>query len=112
MLLDGEVMAESGQVVRTPTQGRLGNSARFSVDVLQLLDGALNATKCDIDVEHRNLHEDTWTVAGSFTQLSSTGVASLDLGDLRQLVRLSVEASGDDGGRARILVLPPSWKDS
>ena len=113
MAIDGEVSVRSGTTdVHGQEEERGGNSARFDVDVLQLVNGpaGFNPTTVDVEVQHKNYNETSWTQVASFSQFSVTGLASVAATDLRQQIRLVTEVNGDPDGWARILFLPPIWK--
>lgn len=113
MTIIGEVLIRSGNTVRSGVESRAGYGARLDVDTLQIVSGpgGFNPTTLDITLQHKNFNEDAWVTAGSFTQITDTGLSSLNVTDLRQQVRFELEANGEPGGWVRVLVLPAVWKE-
>jgi hypothetical protein len=100
-----------GNTYYSPEFPRGGLAARFSVDVAQL--ALTGATQVDIAVEHRNSEDTTFSTAGTFSAVTGTGAASLDVTGLKEVVRLSFAFSGGTpvaSDAVHLLVQAPSWR--
>lgn len=108
MAFIGEVLHQSEGAVYTTPIMREGDGGRFRLDVLAL-EGTTPSLSCDI--ETRNNNESSWTVAGSFTAITSESSgtpAEKDItSGLRELVRLKLTLTA--GSLARVRVLPPAF---
>jgi hypothetical protein len=79
-----------GLVARSEWMSRNGDAATFVCD---LLAKTTNGT-FDIDVEHKNVADTTATSAGTFTQITATGIATKRLTGLKEQVRFKFTAGG------------------
>ena len=100
----------SGLAQYSPMFGRGGQDVLFSIDVFDAPGGGVNL---NVDVEHKNSDDTSWTAFGSFTAISSTGVKTKDLSGCREQLRFKFSVSG--GGSPNtydtfyINVLAPVW---
>ena len=90
----------------SPWFRRAGDKAVFSMEVI----GLSAAGTLDVEVQHKNDDETTHTVAGSFAQLNSTGVDTLDVSDLKQNVRFQYIAGGTNlSDWVHFRAMSPAW---
>ncbi len=80
-----------GVAYPTPTVPRSGLSATFGVQVFAL---AGTGPTVEITVEHKNEEDTSFTTAGTFASISSTGVHTLDVSSLKEQIRLVVVIGG------------------
>ena len=108
MFVGTTIFKMDGNDYRTPEFPQGGQAATFAVDVLNLV-GSPTLT---ITVEHRATDNPTWSTAGTFSNITAPGVATKDVTDLNELIRLTVAfAAGDDAtDGAHLLIMPPSWR--
>jgi len=100
-----------GGVLYSPEFPRGGLAATFAAEVQQLVLGG--ATQFDIVVEHRNSDETNFAAAASFDAITGTGATSVDIIDLKQILRFAYSFSGgtpaaDDA--VHFLMMAPSWR--
>ena len=107
MVIGTTLMKLDGTAYYGPEFPRGGLAATFAVDVEHLSSGA----GIDISIEHRNADETTWTNAGSFPSLSTTGPDQLDVSGLKEWLRFSYIVTGANASDAvHFLVQAPSWR--
>jgi hypothetical protein len=108
MIVGTSMFKMDGTSYYSPEFGRGGLAATFVVDVTQLV-GAPTIT---IEVETRNSEDTTWTSAGSFSPITAAGVASKDMGALKEIVRFkySFDAGDQSDDGAHFLMMAPSWR--
>ena len=100
-----------GNEYYSPEFSRGGLAATFSVDVTQVSLGA--AVGLAITVEHRNHEDTTWTSLGSFSSITATGAAQLDLTGIKETVRFKYSFTGGTPtaiDAVHILMMAPSWR--
>lgn len=91
----------------SPAFPRGGDAALFSIDVTH--EGG--SPTMVVKVEHKNAVDAAFELAGTFSGITSTGVVSLDVTGLKELVRLSYEFSAGDAGDFFHVVVPaPAWR--
>ena len=88
------------------TMPRGGLAAVFSFDVTHLLSGAT----LTVSIEHRNVDDTTWTTAGTFTTVSSAGVATKDVTDIKELWRWVFTPGGTAGKFIALVFQPTAWR--
>jgi hypothetical protein len=98
----------TGGDYNSPTLPRGGLAATFAIEVF-MLSGSSPTFECD--VEHKNAEDTSFTVAGSFSSMTTAAVHKLDVTGLKEQIRLVLTV----GGTAVINmvyanVLPPSWR--
>jgi len=109
MGLLGELLIRNDSAVRTPDVPRQSDAAVFAVDVTRAFGSV--APEMTIAVEHRNSAQDTWATAGTFTTVTSEGLKSATVSNLREFVRLRFELTvGSTNAFMRFQILPPIWK--
>jgi len=100
-----------GGNLHSPEFPRGGLAATFAAEVQQLVLGGV--TQFDITMEHRNSDETNFAAAGSFAAITGTGARSVDIVDLKQILRFTYGFSGgspaaDDA--VHFLMMAPSWR--
>lgn len=111
MIVGTTILYLDGNTYYSPEFPRGGLAARFSVDVTQY--AVSGASQFDIAIEHRNSEDTTWSTAGTFSAISSTGAASVDVTGLKEIIRLTFAFSGGTPVAAdavHLLVQAPSWR--
>lgn len=90
---------------------RRGLAALFSILTTHVGVGGGPLT-LDAVVQHRNLEDPSWTDAGTFSGITSAGVASLDVSALKEEIRFSFTFSGSGaaGSFFRVFIPPPAWR--
>ena len=88
---------------------RGGLAGTFSVDVTQWL---ITAGSFEITVEHRNSEDTTWSSAGVFGTIGSTGEKALDVTGLKEILRykfkfLTTTTATD---AVHFFMQAPSWR--
>ena len=93
--------------VYSPTFGRRGLAANFSVDVSLVSGNPLLV----ITLEHKNHDETAFTAAGTFANITAAGVATKDFTDLKEELRLVYHfTTGSAGDFLHIVVGTPAWR--
>lgn len=91
----------------SPSFPRGGEAANFSLDVTHLV-GTLTF---DVDVEHKNMEDTTWSSAGTFTGITATGVSVKDITGLKEEIRIkSSFSTGSAGDFVHVVVAEPAWR--
>ena len=92
----------------SPEFPRGGLAATFTIDVTHMV-GSPTVT---VSVESRNSEDTSWTAAGSFSSITSSGVSSVDLSDIKEIVRFKYEFDAGDQvtDGLHFLMMPPSWR--
>ena len=94
---------------RTPSFGRGGEAAVFSVDVTHLK--ATTSLTLVVTVEHKNEADTTWTTAGTFANITATGVATKDITGLKEEIRISFTFTvGATPDFVHIVIPAPAWR--
>lgn len=108
MIVGTTLLRLDGNPYFSPEFSRGGLAATFVVEVMNL---ALAAGALQIDVEHRNSEDTTWSSAGSFSAISSTGAFPADFTGLMEIIRLRVSFTGTaPTDAAHFLIQAPSWR--
>ena len=92
-----------GNAYYSPEFGRGGLRAIFSCNVTHLSGSAT----LDIDIEHRNSDDTSFTSAGTFTQFTATGTGTKDLSGLKEILRLKFTVGGAGSTSAIAYIMPP-----
>ena len=92
MVIGTTIFYLDGPAYYSPEFGRGGLAATFSVDVSHY--GIAGAAQFDVTVETRNSEDTTWGTAGTFSAITGTGVATLDVTGLKEIVRFRYAMSG------------------
>lgn len=106
-MIIGQTLASTATVY-SPWFERLGDSATFYLDIIAAYAGV----KLDVDIQYKKRTEadSAATTVASFTQITSTGLASKSASALKELVRFKFIVT--DGGTKRWIhfqVMPPIW---
>src|SRR5690242_5095318 len=91
MLIGEYIMRLTGLDQFSAPFGRGGQNAMFSIDVLDVPGGGV---ALNIDIEHKNLEDTVWTTLGSFSVINSTGVKTLTVTALKEMLRFNYSVSG------------------
>ena len=83
---EGEEICKSADYVYSPTFARGGSRLLVPFEVLDVSGGC----QVNVDVEHKNLDDTTWTTAGSFSAISSASLSTLTVDEPKEEVRLRV----------------------
>lgn len=90
----------------TPPFGRGGEAAVFTVEVTH----RRGSTTLVVKVEHKNPEESAWTVAGTFSNITATGVFTKEIQGLKEELRFSfVFSAGSQGNYVHFLLPAPMW---
>ena len=107
MIIGFNLFVMGGAAFYSPSFGRGGEAALFSVELLALLGSPTIA----IDVEHKNVEDTTWASAGSFTAITTTGVHTKDLSGLKEELRFKyTPTSATNGDGCNMIVPAPAWR--
>ena len=102
--LEGSLIIDlgSGSVRRSKPYPRRGASAIFSLEVLEKQATA----SLEVEIRHKNIRDTTWTSAGTFSPITTTGVHTKHITGIKELYHWSykVDESGDPG---RFLISAP-----
>ena len=103
----GTTLMYSATAYYSPSFPRGGEAATFAVDVTHF-DGGPTLV---VSVEHKNVEDTSWTTAGTFTNITATGLATKDVGTLKEELRLKyLFSAGAVGNLAHIVVPAPQWR--
>ena len=107
MIVGTTVLRLDGNPYYSPEFPRGGLAATFTLDVSQVnLIGNFA-----VSIEHRNSEDTSWTSAGTFAVISSTGAYSKDVTGLKEIVRLVFNFTGSTATESvHFLVQAPSWR--
>jgi len=108
MIVSTTIFKMDGTAFYSPEFPRGGLAATFALDVSHLVG---NPT-VTVTVQHRNEDETSFSDAGTFTSITTTGAKSVDVSALKEVVRLKVEfdAGDDSTDGMHFLVMAPSWR--
>ena len=111
MVVGTTIFYLDGNAYYSPEFPRGGLAATFCAEILNLvLNGA---SQFDIEIEHRNSEDATFSSLGSFSAISSTGNKTVGFAGIKEIVRFKYSFSGgtpaaDDA--AHYLMQAPSWR--
>jgi hypothetical protein len=92
----------------TPPFPRGGLAATFGAEVFAL-DGT--SPGLDIEVQHKNEEDLSFIPAGNFSTITTPGVYTLDVGPLKENVRLKVNVTGASNlNTVYANILAPMWR--
>ncbi|MCA9313853.1 MAG: hypothetical protein H6806_03370 [Planctomycetes bacterium] len=96
-----------GNAYHSPQFRRGGLAATFTIDLTHV-----SSANFKVDVEHRNEEDTAFSAAASFSTLTSVGIASLDVGSLKEIIRMRYTFDVGDGASAAVhfLMQAPSWR--
>jgi len=107
MLTGFNLLVMGGASFYSPSFGRGGEAALFSVEIL----GLMGSPTITVDVEHKNEDDTTWASAGAFANITTTGVFTKDLSSLKEELRLKfTPVSASDGDGCNMMVAEPAWR--
>ena len=90
----------------TPPFGRRGEKAVFTIETTHTKGGPVVTPS----VEHKNPEDTTWTVAGSFSNITGPGVSEVGIADLKEELRFAlVFGGGSAGDYIHFLIPAPMW---
>jgi len=95
-----------GTALYSPSFPRGGEAALFSVEVL----AKIGSPSLAIDIEHKNTEDTTWSSAGAFTSITALGVASQDISNLKEEIRIKFTMTGTNGDAFNLLIPVPAWR--
>lgn len=104
----GQVIFKSSDPVYSPIFNRGGKNMTAYLDVSQAEGTTL---QFDVDIEHKNTTEDSWTVAGSFTQITGKGASNKSVTDVKEQLRFKYTLAGTSSNDSwiRVAILPVVW---
>ena len=108
MIIGSSIFKMDGNPYYSPEFPRGGLAATFAVDVTHLV----GAPTFMITVQTRNSENTAWNVLGSFSPISATGAASVDLTGAEEIVRFeyTFDAGDDPTDGVHFLMIAPSWR--
>jgi len=107
MLIGATLLKGDGTPYYSPMFPRGGLVGYFRVDA-QTKWGT--SPTLDISVEHRNEADTAWTTASSFTQITTVGSFALQVGALKELLRLKYTIGGTEVYAGwHFTALAPQW---
>ena len=107
MIVGFQVTVMGGASFFSPSFGRGGEAALFSLEVTHKMGTSPSLT---VEVDHKNLEDTTWSSAGSFTAITSTGVKTKDITGLKEECRFKFTATGTDGDAFHVIMAAPAWR--
>jgi len=91
----------------SPVFPRGGLAALFSLDVTHVG----GTPSLDVDVEHKNADDTSFTSVGAFTTITTVGVKTKDLSSLKEQIRFKYTYSaGSLGDFMHVIVAAPAWR--
>jgi hypothetical protein len=108
MLTGFYVLRGTGTTKYSPTFPRGGLAANFQVQVLDLIG---SPTDLAAVVEHKNIEDTSFALAGSFTTINSINVFNANISGLKEQVRYAFTPAGTTPWEGFYVLLPlPSWR--
>ena len=107
MIVGTQVTVMGGSPFYSPSFPRGGEAALFSLEVTHKMGTSPSLL---VEVDHKNFEDTAWASAGSFTAITATGVASKDLGTLKEECRFKFTPTGTDGDAFHVIVAAPAWR--
>ncbi len=91
----------------SPAFPRGGEAATFSINTTHLAGGPTLV----VAIQHKNADETSWGVAGTFSNITATGITTKDVSDLKEMIRLNYTFSaGSAGDFVHVIVPAPIWR--
>lgn len=91
----------------SPSFPRGGEAAVFSVDVTHMRGGPTMV----VTVEHKNVEDTSWSTAGTFSNITTTGLATKDISGLKEEIRFAFTfTAGSAGEFFHVIVPAPAWR--
>jgi len=107
MIVGTQLTVMGGNPFYSPSFGRGGEAALFSLDVTHKMG---TSPSLAVSIEHKNADDTSWAAAGAFTSITATGVATKDLSGLKEEIRFSFVPTGTDGDAFHVVVAMPAWR--
>jgi len=108
MVIGTTLMKMAGTAYYSPTFARGGLAAVFACEVQQV--AGTNPT-LDIDVEHKNVEDTTFTTLGSFNQFTMADLKTLSASAIKEQLRFKYVVGGTAATAAvHFNMLAPTWK--
>jgi len=86
---------------------RAGLAATFALDVTH----RAGAPTLVATIEHRNYDDTSWTTAGTLGSISTVGVHTTDVSDIKEEVRVAFTfAAGSVGDFVHVQLPAPAWR--
>lgn len=100
--------ATAGDPYYSPSFPRGGQSALFSIETTHLK----GTPTLVVALEHKNADDAAWTAAGTFSNITTKDVFSLNLTGLKEEIRFKFTfgAGGAAGDFFHVLVPAPAWR--
>lgn len=106
--LVGEVVRKNTTILNSKEWARESGIVLLRVRVLQLVGQSAEVV---MGVQHRNEDTDSWTGAAPSSTATSTGLLSIQVTGVRELVRVNISMSAQSVvGWARVEILEPVWR--
>jgi hypothetical protein len=75
------------------------------------VDHLTGSPTLEVEIEHKNTEDTTWTTAGTFTAITGVGVQAQDVTGLKEQIRLKFYYSaGSAGDFVHLVVAAPAWR--
>lgn len=107
MIVGTQITVMGGSPFYSPSFGRGGEAALFSLDVTHKMG---TSPSLAVSIEHKNEDETSWAAAGAFTAITATGVASKDISGLKEELRFNFTPTGTDGDAFHVVIAAPAWR--
>jgi hypothetical protein len=108
MLTGFYVLKGSGATKYTATFPRGGLAANFQVQVLDLVG---SPTDLIAQIEHKNIEDTSFAVAGTFSPISSISITSLSVTGIKEQVRYAFSPTASNDWEGFYILLPaPAWR--
>jgi hypothetical protein len=103
MVINTILFKLDGNAYYSPEFGRGGLRAVFAC----MATHVAGSGTLDIDIEHRNSDDTTFTSAGTFTQITAVGSSTEEVSGLKEIIRLKFTVGGVGIGSAVAYIMPP-----
>ena len=107
MLVGTTLLKLDGSTYYSPQFNRGGNSANFSVEVLNI--GA--STTLNVTVEHKNAEDTSWTTLVTFSGITAVGISVYSPTGIKEQLRFTYAVAGPNAYcGVHFNVLAPQWR--
>jgi hypothetical protein len=108
-MLTGVTLLKSANSYYCPGFTRAGQKVAVTVEALTL--SAPGDATLDIDIEHKNFGDTSWTTAASFTQFIAESVQTKEVSSPKEMLRLKYTVGGASASDfAHFSVYPVVWR--